>query len=259
MDFDGDLARNYLDGRRLPAETVSTWMRAMAAFVTASGRPVLDLGAGTGRFTRALAEHFSVPVVAVEPSAEMRERAASAAGPEVFVVGGQAEAIPCAAQAFQVIWASQVVHHIKDFDRCAAEVRRVLIPGGRLVVRGAFHDAERPTLFHTYFPELAAFAEERGQALAGLTRALRGVGLRPEHRDTVVQMSAPTLADFAAQVALRAHSPLRRLADDRFAEGLKRLMRDADRSPATGPITSTMDLVVFRTIRVTERPDKAAQ
>ncbi|MBG0829786.1 methyltransferase domain-containing protein [Planomonospora sp. ID67723] len=244
-DFSGGLARGYQAGRRLPAGTVTAWMRAVAAFVAVSGGPVLDLGAGTGRFSHALARHFSVPVVAVEPAPEMRERAASAAGSGVFVVGGRAEAIPCASHAFQAIWASQVVHHIGDFDRCAAEVRRTLAPGGRFIVRGAFHDAERPTLFHTYFPALVAFAEERAQALTALRRALRQAGLRREHHATVVQSSAPTLADFAAQVALRAHSPLRRLTDDQFAEGLEHLMRDAGRSPDAGPITSAMDLVVF--------------
>ncbi|MFC4536529.1 class I SAM-dependent methyltransferase [Sphaerisporangium dianthi] len=245
MRFRGELARNYSDGRRLPAGTVAAWMSAVAPFVTVSGGTVLDLGAGTGRFSRALAEHYSVRVVAVEPSSEMRMDAAAGAGPEVGVVGGRAEAIPCASRAFQAIWASQVVHHIEDFDRCAAEVRRVLLPGGRLIVRGAFHDAGRPTLFHTYFPDLVALAEERGRALAALTRALERAGMGAERHDTVVQTSAPTLADFAAQVALRAHSPLRRLSDDRFAEGLERLMRDAVRSPATGPVTSTMDLVVY--------------
>ncbi|MET8159701.1 class I SAM-dependent methyltransferase [Sphaerisporangium sp. NPDC005289] len=243
--FRGELARNYVDGRRLPEETVAVWMRAVAPCIAVSGGPVLDLGAGTGRFSRALAGHFSVRVVAVEPSAEMRAAAAAAAGPDVGVVGGRAEAVPCASRAFQAIWASQVVHHIEDFDRCAAEVRRVLVPGGRLVVRGAFHDAERTTLFHTYFPDLVVLAEERGRALAALTRALEGAGMAAERRDTVVQTSAPTLAAFAGQVALRAHSPLRRLSDDRFAEGLERLRKDAARSPDSGPITSAMDLVVY--------------
>jgi ubiquinone/menaquinone biosynthesis C-methylase UbiE len=244
IDFNGELARNYLDGRRFPAGTVTTWMNAIASFVTVSGGPVLDLGAGTGRFSRPLARHFSVPVVAVEPAEEMRERAA-AAGSGVSVVGGRAEAIPCASGVFQAVWASQVVHHLADVDRCAAEVRRVLLPEGRLIIRGGFFDAERPTLFHTYFPELVAFAEERAGALADLRRALHRVGLRHEHRDTVVQESAPTLAEFAAQVALRAHSPLRRLTDGQFAEGLQRLTRDVERSTSKAPITSTMDLVVF--------------
>jgi SAM-dependent methyltransferase len=93
-----------------------------------SAMTVLDLAAGTGKLTRALAE-TGASVIAVEPVAEMR-----AALPEsVRALDGTAEAIPLDEASVDLVTVAQAFHW---FDGPAAlrEIHRVLRPGGRLAV-----------------------------------------------------------------------------------------------------------------------------
>lgn len=89
------------------------------------GARVLDLAAGTGLLTSALgASGFDV--VSVEPSAAMRQRLPSA-------LNGTAESIPLEDGVVHAVAVGDAWHWF-DHDRAAAEVHRVLAPGGALVL-----------------------------------------------------------------------------------------------------------------------------
>ncbi len=90
---------------------------------------VLDLGAGTGKLTEALAALPGPPaVVAVEPDPAMRARIAEAA-PAVQVLAGSAEALPLADASVDAVVAGQAWHWF-DGARVGPEVARVLRRGG---------------------------------------------------------------------------------------------------------------------------------
>ena len=90
---------------------------------------VLDLGAGTGKLTRQLRDR-GLDVIAVEPSAGMREQLARAV-PGVTVHAGSAEEIPLADGSVDAVLVAQAWHWV-DRSRAVPEVARVLVPGGRL-------------------------------------------------------------------------------------------------------------------------------
>lgn len=90
---------------------------------------VVDLGAGTGKFTRLIAAR-GVDVSAVEPSDGMRERL-SAVLPDVAALKGTAEQIPLDDDTVDAVLAAQAWHWV-DVPRASVEVARVLKPGGRL-------------------------------------------------------------------------------------------------------------------------------
>lgn len=93
------------------------------------GRQVVDLGAGTGKFTRLLAR-TGADVVAVEPVDAMRERLA-AASPGVRALAGSAESMPLEAQSIDAVACAQAFHWFAN-GRALQEIHRVLRPGGRL-------------------------------------------------------------------------------------------------------------------------------
>jgi SAM-dependent methyltransferase len=106
---------------------------AEAVRVTGSRRSVdvLELGAGTGKLTRLLVDHFA-HVLAVEPDPEMRRRFATLC-PGATLVGGAAEQIPLVDASIDVVFAAEAFHWFAH-ERALAEIARVLRPAGALVL-----------------------------------------------------------------------------------------------------------------------------
>jgi SAM-dependent methyltransferase len=97
----------------------------------APGARVLDLGAGTGKLTRALLA-FGLDAVAVEPQAPLRELLARAIGPE-RALDGLAEEVPLPNDSVALVTVADAFHWF-DQGRALAEVKRVLAPGGGFAV-----------------------------------------------------------------------------------------------------------------------------
>ena len=97
--------------------------------------PVLDLGCGRGLWMARLAARGLSPV-GVERE---RERAAAAArhGP---VVSGDGASLPFAEATMALVWCTHVLHHLPDPAQVLGEVRRVLRPGGALLLAESVED-----------------------------------------------------------------------------------------------------------------------
>jgi SAM-dependent methyltransferase len=92
-------------------------------------RSVVDVGAGTGLFTRAITPYCSA-LIAVEPSEGMR-REFESQGLGVKILDGTAESLPFSDHSVDVITVAQAFHWF-DPAKALAEFNRVLVPGGRV-------------------------------------------------------------------------------------------------------------------------------
>jgi SAM-dependent methyltransferase len=101
---------------------------------------VLDLGAGTGKLTRVLADRYA-RVIAVEPLDELR-KILEARVPEADVRDGRAEEIPLADGEVDGVFAGQAFHWFAN-DEAVAEIARVLRPGGVLAM--LWNEADPPS------------------------------------------------------------------------------------------------------------------
>ena len=252
VDYDR-MAPDYVAGRALPAEGMEPWRAAIATWLPAGeagGSPVLDLGAGTGQFAAAIAGWFGVEVVAVEPSAGMRAQAVRAhPHPRVAWVAGLAERLPLRDASCALAWVSTVVHHLDDLDAAAAELGRVLRPGGTVLVRQAFPGRmDQVTLYTRFFPGVGAFLAEGGglPSVERVSAAFAGAGFRVETLRQVAQVSAPSLAAYRDKVRRRADTGLRLLTDDQFAAGLAALDRAVEAETVPAPVVDRLDLLVLR-------------
>jgi SAM-dependent methyltransferase len=92
---------------------------------------VLDLGAGTGKLTRVLADRYA-RVIALEPLGELRAILAARV-PTVDVRDGVAERIPLGDAEVDAVFAGQSFHWFAN-DVAVGEIARVLRPGGVLAM-----------------------------------------------------------------------------------------------------------------------------
>jgi ArsR family transcriptional regulator len=153
-----------------------------------------DLGIGDGLLTLMLSE-VAERVTAVDISPEMltqlAERARKRGIANVETVLGEIEDLPLPDASFDVAVLSQALHHAGAPERALAEARRILVPGGRvLVIDLLAHNEEwvREKLqhVHTGFTEaaLTGLLEDAGFARVTLQRAARDP--QPPHFMTLV-------------------------------------------------------------------------
>ena len=99
-----------------------------------AGRRILDVGCGSGPLFAALRDRGAV-VTGIDSSARMLEVARRRLGAGADLrVADLAEPLPFPDGVFDDVIASLVLHYLQDWAPPLAELRRVLTPGGRLLV-----------------------------------------------------------------------------------------------------------------------------
>ncbi|MFC4439438.1 MULTISPECIES: methyltransferase domain-containing protein [Natrialbaceae] len=99
---------------------------------------VLDVGCGTGFATEGLLEHVD-EVYAIDQSEHQLEQAYAKFGkraPPVQFHRGDAERLPFATDTFDVVWSSGSIEYWPNPILALREFRRVLKPGGQVLVVG---------------------------------------------------------------------------------------------------------------------------
>jgi demethylmenaquinone methyltransferase/2-methoxy-6-polyprenyl-1,4-benzoquinol methylase len=137
----GRIARRYdLANRLLSGGRDAAWRRQLVAAARAgSPHDILDLATGSGDVAfalgRALPEARIVGADFCAPMLEEAERKKAAGGPaNVAFQAGDALALPFPAAAFDAVTIAFGLRNLADRARGLAEMRRVLRPGGRLLV-----------------------------------------------------------------------------------------------------------------------------
>jgi SAM-dependent methyltransferase len=127
----GPAAAEYDRGRpTYPGDAVD-WM------IPAGTKTVVDLGAGTGKFTQLLVAR-GLEVTAVDPSEGMLAQL-RASVPGVATAEGTAETLPLPDDFADLVTAAQAWHWV-DREHGFPEVARVLNPGGSLALVWNFRD-----------------------------------------------------------------------------------------------------------------------
>ncbi|MEM7426626.1 MAG: class I SAM-dependent methyltransferase [Pseudomonadota bacterium] len=117
----------YVSGRPGYPQDVDDWLAGEMG--AGAGRTIVDLGAGTGKFTRHLLG-TGARVIAVEPVDEMLAQC-HAACPAADHRSGNATSIPLEDESVDGLYCAQAFHWFASAE-ALAEIRRVLKPGSAL-------------------------------------------------------------------------------------------------------------------------------
>jgi ubiquinone/menaquinone biosynthesis C-methylase UbiE len=122
--------------RELPGDLVPEAAERRLAFLLSSVAPgdrVLDLGCGDGAFTAALSATGTHPTGADIAQGALERAREQHPGPANVRIEPHGP-WPFPDAAFDAVWAGEVIEHVADTERWIDEVRRVLRPGGHLLV-----------------------------------------------------------------------------------------------------------------------------
>jgi SAM-dependent methyltransferase len=193
-------------------------------YAAAAGRRVLDVGCGNGyvleRYARHAARTVGVDLTRAAVSLSAR-RFALASLPGAFVQAS-AEALPFPDAAFDFVCSMGVVHHTPRPEAALAEIRRVLRPGGRLVLM-VYHRGS--ALYRWRFP---AMRRLRGWSISRQVDEVDGVG-NPKgevYSDAEIRAALPGFAELETWAGLLQRwmlpPPLHRVVPERLLRPLER-------------------------------------
>lgn len=126
-----------------------------------AGQRVLDVACGAGYGTNLLAQVAARAVgLDIDPAAIRRAAKKFQAENLTFVTGDCYE-MPFEAGSFDVVVANEMIEHIEEHDQFIAEVKRVLVPGGTLLVstpnKPVYNRYKSPNPFHVSEMDIPEF------------------------------------------------------------------------------------------------------
>jgi SAM-dependent methyltransferase len=177
-----------------------------------AGRTVLDLGAGTGKLTRALVA-TGAHVIAVEPGEAMLAELVRAV-PEAEAVHGAAEDIPLPDASVDAVTVGQAFHWFRH-DEALRELQRVLRPRGGISLVWNSRDQEAPLqrdltdlIVPLFPPDRVPGRPDGGSWAQPLAESDLFESLDERRFRFVQRLDADMLVDRIASISFVAASPL---------------------------------------------------
>ena len=177
-------------------ETAAVNRRAVLSLAPAPGEEILEVGCGHGRTLRGILAGGAARVAGIDPSdvmvrlATRRLRREMASG-RAQIEQGEAAQMPFGDSRFDAVLAVHVIYFWPEPERELREIRRVLRPGGRLLLgfrpRNAASVAAVPASVYTLRP------------VEAVAQALEDAGFEDVHSE-LEPSGAPTMAFLMAHV-----------------------------------------------------------
>ena len=245
MDYDqSKIAATYDEARGLTSARQRRWRDLLAAHVERSRISlIVDLGCGTGRFSEILLAEFGARIIGFDPSESMIEQARqkSATGMIEFEQAWAHE-LPLADGCVDLVFMSQVYHHLPDAIAAARECRRILRAGGYLCIRTA--TSENDVVIPRFFPATRAMLDADLPSGDDIKTTFVTTGFVTKHHAIITEMVAADWPEFVRKSALRADSFLARLSDAEFNQGMAALRAHVAENP-NDAVTEQIDWWVF--------------
>lgn len=241
----------YNESRNLSWETLNLWMNAMAPHVRNEDiKTIIDLGCGTGRFTKELSEKFNCNVTGIDPSEKMLSVAKkeTVIYPEIQFIQGDSSSIPVNDSSADMVFLSQVYHHIPDLDMFVSEAGRVLKKNGYVCIRNSTIDNMDSFLYPKFFPKAYEIDMKRLPVRNEIVKLFEKNNFRTVNCNPVRQVFALNHMVYYEKIGLRGCSDLAAISDDEFYAGLEKLKEYCIQVSSDEPVCEEVDLFIFEKI-----------
>jgi len=187
---------------------------------------VLDFGCGTGSYACAIKKLTDATVFGVEPSDGMREKA-QAKSSEVIFKKGDHTSIPFEKDYFDLIYMTDVIHHVPDLGSMFAEFFRVLKQDGEICILTESHKQIETRFWSVYFPATITNERERYPDIPDILSSAGQCGfIVDENTNTDHEQAFTILPEFIQLIENKGFSMFRLISDEDFTKGLERLKKD---------------------------------
>ncbi|MBI3890999.1 MAG: class I SAM-dependent methyltransferase [Candidatus Wallbacteria bacterium] len=194
-----------------------------AAEAAGAPRLLADVGCGTGtllsRFEQDSCDAYQWKTVGFDPSRKML----SVAKGKVFsgaLAAAAAERLPLRDGSAGCVLSTFAFHHFHDFAAFLAQARRVLAPGGRLLLRNILPREGPEPLMYRFFPGAREIDSRRFPLRAPLLESLVAGGFVLEQSICTERLYRFTAERYLELCRKRTISQLHLLIDENFRRGM---------------------------------------
>lgn len=217
--------------RRFSEDNLVFWVPLLVAAgrITPS-TTVLDVGCGTGGFSREVAATTGAAVTGLDASAKFLAYARRQRRPPVGSVrwiSGRAEALPFDDDAFDCVLLSLVLHQLSRPVDAVTEASRVLRRGGTVVVRTIRPEDVAERVPVRYIPAMAGADAARMLRITDIEEWIASAGLVVEAIACHTRNKVLSLEDEERALLAEVRGRFPFVGPDELAKGLRRMRIDA--------------------------------
>ncbi|MFX1369132.1 MAG: class I SAM-dependent methyltransferase [Promethearchaeota archaeon] len=191
-------------------------------FIPPSGSRVLDIGCGTGNNTLLFQMAVEAQIFGLDSSIGMLLEAHEKA-PQVTYIHGSADSIPLKSESFDMLFMTEVVHHLPNLSAAMKEMSRVLKPAGRLCIVTQSHSQIEDRMTSRFFPATIAIDKERYPAISEIKECMVRNGFSKTWSKSCKFAPMMLGEDFLNTVSRKGYSMLHKISDADYESGLQKL------------------------------------
>jgi len=183
---------------------------------------VLDVGCGTGNNTILLSATIPARVSGLDISYGMLQKACKK-GSQIPLVQAPADNIPFAADSFDFVYMTEVLHHLPDIPMTYQEIHRVLRNSGLLCIVTQAHKQIDNRVTSRFFPGTASVDKERYPDIDVIEEQLKEAGFSSVNPKEYTYKPVRLGPEYLEQIEKRGFSMLHKISQENYEQGLEDL------------------------------------
>lgn len=192
---------------------------------------ILDIGCGTGNYANLLQRMTGARVFGVDASTGMAEKVHEKNSEiEVRIADISQEPIPFSDEFFDLIYMTDVIHHITDLEHMFTEITRVLKKDGMVCIGTQSHRQIDLRYMSEFFPATAVVDKERYPDIDQIAEVGGAHGL--SHVESMIICEGDEIelgANFLELITKKGYSMLHLISEEDYRNGFDRLKEEYEK------------------------------